>query len=195
MPQATDLVLDSDALRPFAAEHPGESSLDTDSIADRKAFLEVRNRHSGVRFGRAPRGSRTLAWHRMGGRYGPHTWNSRRKGHAETQGHDDGSGSRTHGRRDPQGRDRPRGYSENGKVGGEIRKAELGHEGYSEMGKKGGEARKKQLGPEGYSELGHKGGQRVKQLIEQGKRAEGDGTGMSGREDKGKGKGRSKPRH
>lgn len=48
----------------------------------------------------------------------------------------------------------------------------------SEAGRKGGEKVASERGPEFYSEIGrkggHKGGQRVRELIEEGKRQEGD---------------------
>jgi len=44
----------------------------------------------------------------------------------------------------------------------------------SEAGQKGGEKTASTHGPEFYSEIGHKGGERVRDLIEEGKRAEGE---------------------
>jgi hypothetical protein len=63
-----------------------------------------------------------------------------------------------------------------GKTAGKSPKAPMT---VKEAGKMGGEVRKQDLGPEGYSELGHKGGQRVKELIEEGKRVEGNTSGKS----------------
>ena len=40
-----------------------------------------------------------------------------------------------------------------------------------EAGRKGGEVTAKRHGPQFYEEIGRKGGQKIKQLIEQGKRA------------------------
>lgn len=43
-----------------------------------------------------------------------------------------------------------------------------------EAGRKGGEVTAQRHGPQFYEEIGRKGGQKVKQLIEQGKRAQQD---------------------
>lgn len=44
----------------------------------------------------------------------------------------------------------------------------------SEAGRRGGETTASTHGREFYEEIGHKGGQRVRELIEEGKEAEGD---------------------
>ncbi|HAH87492.1 MAG: KGG domain-containing protein [Armatimonadota bacterium] len=70
--------------------------------------------------------------------------------------------------------------SEAGKRGGERTAETHGHEFYEEIGHKGGEiggpkggeATAKTHGHEFYEEIGHKGGQKVKELIEEGKKAE-----------------------
>lgn len=58
---------------------------------------------------------------------------------------------------------------EAGKLGGNKVKQEYGPEFYSQIGKKGGETVSKNR--DHMREIGHKGGQRVKQLIEEGKKA------------------------
>ena len=52
------------------------------------------------------------------------------------------------------------------------RKQSTGSMTVREAGRKGGEVTSKRHGPQFYEEIGRKGGQKVKQLIEQGKRAQ-----------------------
>lgn len=51
---------------------------------------------------------------------------------------------------------------------------EAGRKGGQIGGKKGGETTKRRYGTPFYEEIGHKGGQRVRELIQQGRRAMGE---------------------
>jgi uncharacterized protein len=66
-------------------------------------------------------------------------------------------------------------YEQIGRKGGLATKLAHGHEFYEQIGKKGGkkggEATRDRYGPNFYEKIGQKGGQKVKQLIEEGKRA------------------------
>src|SRR5215469_9468831 len=66
-------------------------------------------------------------------------------------------------------------YDVIGRKGGLATKEAHGHEFYEQIGKKGGkkggEATRDLYGPNFYERIGQKGGQKVKQLIEEGKRA------------------------
>jgi general stress protein YciG len=69
----------------------------------------------------------------------------------------------------------PEFYETIGRKGGEATKLAHGHEFYEQIGKKGGkkggEATRDRYGPAFYEQIGQKGGQKVKQLIEEGKKA------------------------
>lgn len=69
----------------------------------------------------------------------------------------------------------PEFYERIGRKGGLATKRTHGHEFYEEIGKKGGkkggESTRDRYGQDFYERIGQKGGQRVKELIEQGKRA------------------------
>ncbi len=62
-----------------------------------------------------------------------------------------------------------------GRKGGQATKLAHGPEFYEKIGKKGGkkggEATRDRYGPAFYEQIGQKGGQKVKQLIEEGKKA------------------------
>ena len=62
-------------------------------------------------------------------------------------------------------------YEEIGRKGGETVKAERGRAFYEQIGKKGGDAVKAERGTPFYEEIGKKGGHKVRQLIEEGKKA------------------------
>jgi len=66
-------------------------------------------------------------------------------------------------------------YEQIGRKGGLATKEAHGHQFYEQIGKKGGkkggEATRDRYGPDFYERIGQKGGQKVKQLIEEGKRA------------------------
>ncbi len=64
--------------------------------------------------------------------------------------------------------------SEAGRRGGQRTSETHGHEFYEEIGKKGGETTSEKYGTPFYEEIGHKGGQKVKELIEEGKKATGE---------------------
>ena len=62
---------------------------------------------------------------------------------------------------------------EAGRRGGRRTAVTHGHEFYEKIGKKGGQTTSGKYGTPFYEEIGHKGGQRVKELIEEGKKAVG----------------------
>lgn len=55
---------------------------------------------------------------------------------------------------------------------GEMTVREAGHKGGELGGKKGGETTLERYGPQFYEEIGKKGGQKVRELIEEGKKAQ-----------------------
>ena len=61
--------------------------------------------------------------------------------------------------------------SEAGRKGGQTVRDKYGHSFYEEIGKKGGDAVKAERGTPFYEEIGKKGGHKVRQLIEEGKKA------------------------
>jgi len=68
--------------------------------------------------------------------------------------------------------------SEAGRKGGETTSERYGHEFYEEIGKKGGQkggqTTFKRYGPQFYEEIGRKGGHKVRDLIQEAKRARGE---------------------
>ena len=73
-------------------------------------------------------------------------------------------------------------YEQIGKKGGDTVKAERGAGFYEQIGKKGGDAVKAERGTPFYEEIGKKGGHKVRQLIEEGKKAANEAKPMAARE-------------
>lgn len=61
---------------------------------------------------------------------------------------------------------------EAGRKGGRATKARHGPEFYKDIGRIGGNVTKERHGPQFYEKIGRKGGKRVRQLVEQAKRAQ-----------------------
>src|SRR5713101_7002767 len=61
--------------------------------------------------------------------------------------------------------------SEAGRKGGQTVRDKYGHSFYEEIGRKGGETVKAERGTRFYEQIGKKGGHKVRQLIEEGKKA------------------------
>jgi general stress protein YciG len=75
----------------------------------------------------------------------------------------------------------PEFYKMIGRKGGQATRDTHGHAFYEAIGKKGGkkggEATRDRYGPAFYEEIGQRGGQKVKDLIEQGKKAAAEAAG------------------
>src|SRR6266849_1121734 len=74
-------------------------------------------------------------------------------------------------------------YEEIGRKGGETVKAERGRSFYEQIGKKGGDTVKAERGAGFYEEIGKKGGHKVRQLIEEGKKAANEAKTMAARDE------------
>ncbi len=62
-------------------------------------------------------------------------------------------------------------YEQIGRKGGQVTRERHGQSFYEMIGQKGGRVVKDKYGADFYEEIGHKGGQKVRQLIEQAKKA------------------------
>src|SRR6266568_1694331 len=73
--------------------------------------------------------------------------------------------------------------SEAGRKGGQTVRDKYGHSFYEEIGRKGGETVKAERGRSFYEQIGKKGGDKVRQLIEEGKKAANEAKTMAEREE------------